>query len=407
MRHEGAAAFAASGHAKLTGRPAACFAIAGPGATNLLTGLWDAHVDRVPVVALTGQVDVQVLGPGAFQEVDLAAAFESVAAWSQTGLPGSDHAELASLAVKHATIGRGVGHLIVPAAVQTLPVAVDAPAGSPVGRVGSPHISPEPAALAAAADELASWARPLIIVGHGARFAVDEVCALDEALDVPVATTFKGKGLIADNHPLAAGVLGRSGTPVASWMMNEASGLLVLGASFSNHTGISAKKPIIQIDSDPMARGRFHAVTHPILGELGRTCVALQALVHGRLQVVDQRSELAARWAIWREEKRRRREDDRGRGVNSAASFDALGRLAPDDASFAVDVGNNTYAFGRYLEASGAQAVLMSGYLGSIGFGYPAAMGAWAAEHAPSVRDHPPRKIIAVTGDGGVRPVHG
>ncbi|MFQ5616042.1 MAG: thiamine pyrophosphate-dependent enzyme [Anaerolineales bacterium] len=86
IRHEGAAAFAASGYAKLTGRPAACFAIAGPGATNLLTGLWDAKVDRAPVLALTGQVNTQVLGPGAFQEVPLDKAFDAVAAWSQTVL---------------------------------------------------------------------------------------------------------------------------------------------------------------------------------------------------------------------------------------------------------------------------------------------------------------------------------
>ena len=105
IRHEGAAAFAASAYAKLTGRPAACLTIAGPGATNLLTGLWDAKLDRAPVLALTGQVDAQVLGPGAFQEVDLVAAFGPVANWSQVVLPESKHSELAALAVKHAVEG--------------------------------------------------------------------------------------------------------------------------------------------------------------------------------------------------------------------------------------------------------------------------------------------------------------
>ena len=90
IRHEGAAAFACSGYAKVTGRPAACLSIAGPGATNLLTGLWDAKVDRAPVIALTGQVQTQVMGPGAFQDIDLASAFEAVARFSQTVLPGSD-----------------------------------------------------------------------------------------------------------------------------------------------------------------------------------------------------------------------------------------------------------------------------------------------------------------------------
>ena len=123
IRHEGAAAFAASAYAKLTGRPAACFSIAGPGATNLLTGLWDAKVDRVPVLALTGQVNTQVLGPGAFQEVPLAEAFEAVTTWSQTVLRPENASELMALALKHAIVKRDVGHLIFPDEVQNMPAA--------------------------------------------------------------------------------------------------------------------------------------------------------------------------------------------------------------------------------------------------------------------------------------------
>ncbi len=104
IRHEGAAAFAASGYAKLTGRPAACFGIAGPGSTNLLTGLYDAKVDRAPILAISGQVPSKVLGRGAFQDVDLSAAFADVAGTTRTVLAGSDHAELTSLALKHAVV---------------------------------------------------------------------------------------------------------------------------------------------------------------------------------------------------------------------------------------------------------------------------------------------------------------
>ena len=102
IRHEGAASFACSGYAKLTGLPAACLAIAGPGATNLMTGLWDAKVDRAPVLALTGQVQVQVFGPGVFQDIDLKAAFAPVTKFSQNVLASSNHAELATLACKAA-----------------------------------------------------------------------------------------------------------------------------------------------------------------------------------------------------------------------------------------------------------------------------------------------------------------
>ena len=220
--------------------------------------------------------------------------------------------------------------------------------------------------------------------------------ALAERIGAPVITTFKAKGQIADDHPLACGVLGRSGTPVASWFMNEADLLLVLGASFSNHTGIYPGKPIIQVDVDPLQLGKFHPVEVPVWGEIGVVLDSLsQRLATPPADRVDQRPEVAERWAIWRTEKASRERDDRGQGVNSAAVFAALGRHVPKDAVIAVDVGNHAYSFGRYFECKPGQSVLMSGYLGSIGFGYPAAIGAWPAA--------PDRSIFAVTGDAGSR----
>ena len=392
IRHEGAASFAASAFAKLTGRPAACLSIAGPGATNLLTGLWDAKVDRAPILALTGQVDLQVLGPGAFQEVDLRAAYGGVAAWGQTVHPDSRHAELMALALKHAIVGRDVSHLIFPDGVQTRPAPEGATAHGPEGRVGTPGIAPPADALSAAVARLRAARRPAVIVGHGARFVMDDVLALADRLSAPVLTTFKGKGLVSDHHPLGCGVLGRSGTPIASWFMNEADLLLVMGASFSNHTGITPKIPTIQIDADPMALGRFHPVEVPVQGDIAVTARLLLEALEGADAPEDRRPEIARRWAGWRAEKARREADDQGRGLSAASVFAAMSRLVPEDAVIAVDVGNNTYSFGRYFECS-RQSVLMSGYLGSIGFGYPAAMGAWCAA--------PERPIVCVTGDGG------
>ncbi len=392
IRHEGAAAFAASAYGKLTGRPAACFAIAGPGSTNLLTGLYDAKLDQAPVIAISGQVPSKVLGRGAFQDLDLSAVFRDVAAWTTTVHSGSDFAELAALAVKHAVDARGVAHLVLPDEVQTQPS--DAPAAVPEGRLSDRKIRPDEDALTNAAELIAGAVRPVLIVGHGARTAADEVKALAERLQAPVLTTYKGKGLIPDNHPLGAGVLGRSGTPVASWLMNESDLLIVVGASFANHTGVAAYKPIVQIDDDPAAIGRFHAVARPVLGDARLTLTEIARLLDlvGDTKATDQRPDVAARWAIWRAEKARRVADDRGAGVSAAAVFDALSRHLPADAVVTVDVGNHAYSLGRYLESAG-QPVLMSGYLGSIGFGYPAALGAWAAA--------PGRPIVAVTGDGG------
>jgi pyruvate oxidase len=390
IRHEGAAAFAASGYAKLTGRPAACFGIAGPGSTNLLTGLYDAKVDRAPVLAISGQVPSKVLGRGAFQDVDLSAAFADVAGTTRTVQAGSDHAELTALALKHAVVERDVAHLVLPDEVQVIP-APEARAKGPSGRVPDQHIIPPTAELERARQLLVAARRPVIVVGHGARFEMEAVVELAEGLGAPVLTTFKAKGQIPDHHPLGAGVLGRSGTPVASWLMNESDLLVVFGASFSNHTGIADYKPIIQVDFDPMALGRFHPVTVPVLGHVGVTARMLLSSV-GDGDHVDQRDDVAERWAIWRAEKQRRALDDRGHGVSSAALFASLTDAVDPNAVIAVDVGNNTYSFGRYFECAG-QSVLMSGYLGSIGFGFPAAMGAWAAA--------PDRQIVAVTGDGG------
>ena len=159
----------------------------------------------------------------------------------------------------------------------------------------------------------------MIIVGHGARFHMPAVVELAEQLGAPVITTFKAKGQIGDNHPLAAGVLGRSGTPVASWVMNEADLLLVLGASFSNHTGIYAGHPIIQVDFDPMQLGKFHPVEVPVWGEIGVVVDRLREALPPSPAGEDQASQLAGRWAIWRAEKASRAQDDRGDGVNSAS----------------------------------------------------------------------------------------
>jgi thiamine pyrophosphate-dependent acetolactate synthase large subunit-like protein len=277
--------------------------------------------------------------------------------------------------------------------------AGDRQPGSPEGRVGPQAIAPAPEALDAALERLAAARRPVIIVGHGARFDMEAVTALAERLRCPVLTTFKGKGLISDHHPLGCGVLGRSGTPIASHFMNESDLLLVLGASFSNHTGITPKKPTIQVDYERTALGRFHPVDVPVWGEIGRTVDLLRERLPEDAAAQDHRREIAERWEIWRSEKARRRGDDRGHGLNSAAVFQVLQEAAPGDAVMCVDVGNNAYSFGRYFEATG-HSFLMSGYLGSIGFALPAALGAWVATREEGTPFHG-RKVVSVSGDGG------
>ncbi|MGM0619365.1 MAG: thiamine pyrophosphate-binding protein [Actinomycetota bacterium] len=329
----------------------------------------------------------------AFQDLDLIAAFADVARYQATLRAGSDHAELVAMACKTALVERGVAHLEFPDEVQILPAADEAVASGPAGRIAERAVAPPADVLAEAAELLREAERPLFVLGAGAREGVEGIVSLAQDLGAPVVTTFKAKGLISDAHELAGGVLGRSGTPIASWFMNESDLIVAWGASFSNHTGIAPYKQIVQVDRDPMALGRFHPVEVPLLGDVGVTATALAGAVAGRARCVDHRPELVERWSIWRAEKERRRADDRGQGVSSASVFAALGRTVADDAVVCVDVGNNAYAFGRYFEVT-AQSVLMSGYLGSIGFALPAALGAWAA-----VGDE--REVVSISGDGG------
>lgn len=406
IRHEGAASFAATAYGKLTGKLAACFAIAGPGSTNLMTGLYDAKTDRAPVLAICGQVPSKVRGRGAFQDTDPSAAFADVARYSQTVQATSDHGELMTLACKTALVERDVAHLVLPDEVQVLAAGDNASVGSPEGRSGDREIAPPAQSLRAAIEAISAADRPLVIIGNGARAGIRDIVAFAEAIDAPVATTFKAKGLISDQHRLAAGVLGRSGTPVASWFMNESDMIVAFGVSFANHTGIADYKPIVQVDFDPMALGRFHPVAVPVQGHVGVVAKALLEGLDGfggegggeptaRSGAAD---EVAQRWTIWRDEKASRRQDDRGAGIGAAALFDALSGCVPANAVMPVDVGNNTYSFGRYFEVR-QQTVLMSGYLGSIGFALPAAMGCWAATQ--SQPEYANRPVVSVSGDGG------
>jgi len=394
IRHEGAAAFAASGYAKLTGKPAACFGIAGPGSTNMYTGMWDAKVDRVPLLAMTGQVDTQVIGTGTFQEVDLVKAFESVTVFNHAVHQNSNYAELMSQAIRHTLIKRDVAHITFPDEVAFSEVDEKSKAQTREGRITSFEIAPPEAELEEAVALLKKAERPIIIIGHGARHYKEAIVAFAESKNIPVVTTFKGKGLISDQHPLACGVLGRSGTPIASWFMNESDLILVLGASFSKHTGITPKKKIIQVDYDPLALSKFHKIEVALYGHINRTLQVLVEKLKDKKEIVNTKEEIAERWKIWHDEKSKRMLDNQQHGLSSIEVVSAFAETVEDNAVVALDVGNNTYSFGRYFECK-KQSFLMSGYLGSIGFALPAAMGAWAAVKGD-------RPVWSFSGDGGL-----
>ena len=400
VRHEGAAAFAASAYGKLTGMPAACLTIAGPGATNLLTGLADAALDRAPVVALTGQTPTRELGRGAFQELDLTLALSVATRSRQTVAEASDFAGLAARACRSAILTQSVSHIVLPDDVQNVPVAENAAAGTPEDCVFS-GVSGRASedALNAAASMLSRAKRPFVVMGEGCRLAIPEAVAFAEALNAATATTYRAKGFVPDAFPLACGVVGRSGTPVAAKMMAEADCIVGLGVGFSNHSEIAKGKPTLQFDRDPAALGRLRGVDCGIVGDLAETLPLMTERLRGRAAGENPRERIAALRREWRAEKQRRAEKGGVGKIAPAAVCAALSECVPANAVVSADVGNVAYALGRYFEAR-EQRFLLSFYLGSIGVGLPAAIGAWRA-----VRDHPElgaRPVVAVVGDGGL-----
>jgi pyruvate oxidase len=388
IRHEGAASFAASAYGKLTGRPAVCFSIAGPGATNLYTGMWDAKISTTPLLAITGQIPTPKLGTRAFQEIPLVEALGPAAGWSKR-MSASDGPQIATEMVNYATTQHDVAHLVLPDDVQTLPAADARPRGP------SPVPNALPLTLTDAeniAELLDASDDPLFVVGRGGARSSEKVLALAEQVDAAVATTFPAKGCIPETHPLATGVLGRSGTPVSAAMQTRSDLIVVFGGGMAPHTGITDKRTVIRIDTDPLAsRRNTHNVEVFALADAGNAADAIA----DRCSTVDRpelKAWLANRWEWWRARKLSRREVDVDGRLTSAAVFDDLGRQIPRDAVVALDVGNTTYSFGRYFEADG-QRIVMSGWLGSIGYALPAAIGAAAA--------YPDLTIVAVAGDGG------
>ena len=397
IRHEGAAAFACSAYGKLTAKPAACITIAGPGATNLITGLAAAHLDRAPVIALTGQVPSKDMGLYAFQEIDLLSAFKEVAGSRQILQSGSDFGELMTTACRSAIANGDVSQIALPDDMQVLDANGSLPS-KPDGALFSPPVLPPDSEISKAASMICAASRPVIIMGNGCRAAIGWVMELAEKLNCPVMTTYRAKGFVADSHPLACGVVGRSGTPVSAKFMSESDLIIGLGMGFSRHSEISKNKKILQIDRDPRAIGRLRRVDFGLVGDMAASLEKIVGQIY-YAQSINMRGEIAAQWAAWREEKSRRAAKSLPGAISQAAVCAALSKYVEPTAIVSVDVGNVAYAFGRYFECKN-QRMLLSWYLGSIGVGLPSAMGAWCATREDG--EYEGRQVVAVVGDGGI-----
>ncbi|MEE9116135.1 MAG: thiamine pyrophosphate-dependent enzyme [Thermoplasmata archaeon] len=385
VRHEQTAAMMASAYAKTSGKVGVCLTIAGPGATNLMTGLYDAKMDRAPVLALTGQVGLQYIGPGSFQEIDQASLFESVSVFNQTLSSKEQTTELVSLALKHALIERGVAHLSLPTDVQEQ--AWDDEPKPMEGRIAPNEVVPSKALIEKAVDLVKNAERPVIIAGWGSMGEPELVKKLARKIGAPVACTYRAKGIIPDDDEHGLGLLGFSGTPLARKYANGSDLLVVLGSSFSELTKIP-DRPILQVDFDPMMISKRAPVTLGLVGEMSVTLPALIDAFPNKANYFSKTLE---------EDKRKFRE----RLVKEAREtipmrpqyiIKALTEVIDDEAIIAVDSGDNTHWFGRNFITK-KQRILISGYLGTMAFGLPASLGAQLAE--------PDKQVVCITRDGG------
>ncbi len=395
MRHEEAAAFAASAHAKLTQELGCCLSIAGPGATNLVTGLYDAKLDRAPVLALTGQVRLTYLGPGSFQEIDQEALFEPITVFRKTVASAEQTVLLTNLAAKHALTQRGVAQLSIPNDVQRAPGRVDPNAVA--GFLAPQAIEPVIDDIEDAAARLTTAQHPVIIAGWGARGAARPLIDLAERITAPIATTYRAKGLVPETHPLAIGVLGDVGTYAARSLTDDADLLLVVGSSYSEKTNIPTHIPTIQIDLDPQMIAKTDPVETGLWGDAASVLTVLLDLTSERPKP-SYRERIAAAKEEW-EKTTAGESSQQGTPLRPPFIIRTLEQILPEDAVITVDVGESSWWFGRTFRMSGRQTLLMSGYLGSMGFSLRAAIASCLAQ--------PDRPVICITGDGGFTQVMG
>jgi pyruvate oxidase len=387
VRHEASAALAASAYNKLTGGLAACLTIAGPGATNLATGLYDAKEDSASVISLNGQVEVQYTGPGGFQEIDQDAFFRPVTVFNNTIADPKMTVPILEKALRHAVLDRGVSQVSVPNDVQK--ELLTAAYCSRKSCIPDTNIVPDESEMSRAADLMSRGKNPVIIAGWGSFPDGDLVLSLATRIKAPILTTFRAKGILPEENPWLVSVLGTVGSPEARVLAQEADPLICLGVGFSKQTSVPLDRPMVQLDIDPVKLGK-----NPTSVSLWGNC---HSVLPRFLEMVAQREdpEVLPRIAVLKEKIRERLDaeaDPRAVPVRPPYIMKVLSDTIPEDAIISIDVGENGWWFGRNFRMK-RQRFVMSGYLATMGFSLPGAIAAKLA--------HPEKKVFCITGDGG------
>jgi acetolactate synthase-1/2/3 large subunit len=393
VRHEQGAVHMAEGYARATGRPGVVVVTSGPGATNTVTGIADAYMDSIPLVVITGQVKTFLIGNDAFQEADVTGITRPITKHNYLVKNVADLPRVLKEAFYIATHGRPGPVLIdFPSDVSLAELDFEYPSAVSV-RGFKPVLQGHLGQIKKAAELLMSSKRPVIYTGGGVIIAnaAKELIELVQKTNAPCTNTLMGLGGVPGTHPLFMGMLGMHGTVYANKAVNECDLLVAVGARFDDRvtgdlTKFAPKAKIIHIDVDPSAIAKNVKVDVPIVGDVKQVLIELNKLV-GPVDTKEWLGQIAA----WRKESPLRYHND-GEDIRPQYAIQRLCDILGHDAIVSTDVGQHQMWAAQYYVLNGPNQFLTSGGLGTMGYGFPAAMGAQFA--------FPDKTVLCVTGDG-------
>ncbi|HFX3773191.1 TPA: pyruvate oxidase [Enterococcus faecium] len=390
VRHEEVGALAAAADAKLTGKVGAVFGSAGPGATHLINGLYDAQMDHVPLVAFLGQVASTSMNYNSFQELNENPIFADVSVYNRTVMTPQSLPHVVDEAIKAAYEHKGV-------AIVTIPVdlgfeEIDEQPFSTAHTHKTSVILPEEKDLLAALPYLEKAKKPVLYVGQGTRNGFPQIKEFSEHFSVPVVASVLAKGIIPDDYENFLGFAGRVATKPGNEALAEADLILFVGSDFPfGRAFFNPTAEFIQIDIDASKFGRRHETSLSILGDAN---TALQRLVElGDARPADSwylaNQENKEKWVNWLKSFEDREEEP----IRPEAVYKEINRIAEDDAIFVTDVGNTTIHSIRLLNMNGKQKHTTSGWFATMGNGVPGGIAAQLS--------YPEKQVFTLSGDGG------
>lgn len=397
VRHEQAAAHAADGYARASGEVGVCTATSGPGATNLVTGLATAYMDSSPVVAFTGQVPRAMIGGDAFQEADTVGISMPVTKHNFMLFSVEEIPRVFKTAFKLAKTGRPAPVLIdMPKDVQEKEADIEFPKDVQIPGY-SPTLKGHPGQIKKAVELLLDAERPILLVGGGVIIsgASKELMELVNILGAPVVTSLMGKGAFPEDHPLALGMVGMHGRKASNYAINDANVILAIGCRFSDRTTgnvgcFATEAKIIHIDIDPAEIGKNVQVTIPVVGDAKAVLLEMNKILKAKIKK-GKETEWLRKVKKYKREFQPKMDHDDVPMMPQRMIKEIMEVLSEDDI-VTTEVGQCQMWAGHFMGRYKPRTFISSGGLGTMGFGFPAAIGAKVAK--------PDHNVIDIAGDG-------